>query len=178
MTEPFKFSDGQLAYTVEELISICQKSPSESLEYLMREDFEKWLDYIGKSDLAAKARQVRQASLSDDDRIKQFITQCQGVSISTKELSPKTPTSDVSKPEVPTPSTAVETTTAATATEFTAPSTAAKVPAAPPAAKVPAASPAAKVPTASTAAKIPAAPTATKKTNPLASLFQKLFGKK
>ncbi len=178
MTEPFKFSDGQLAYTVEELISICQKSPSESLEYLMREDFEKWLDYIGKSDLAAKARQVRQASLSDDDRIKQFITQCQGVSISTKELSPKTPTSDVSKPEVPTPATAVETTTAATATEFTAPSTAAKVPAAPPAAKVPAAPPLAKVSTASTAAKIPAAPTATKKTNPLASLFQKLFGKK
>ncbi len=169
MTEPFKFSDGQLAYTVEELISICQKSPSESLEYLMREDFEKWLDYIGKSDLAAKARQVRQASLSDGDRIKQFITQCQGVSISTKELSPKTPTSDVSKPEVPTPSTAVETTTAATATEVIAPSTAAKVPTP---------STAAKVPTASTAAKIPAAPTATKKTNPLASLFQKLFGKK
>ena len=178
MTEPFKFSDGQLAYTIEELISICQKSPSESLEYLMREDFEKWLDYIGKSDLAAKARQVRQASLSDDDRIKQFITQCQGVSISTKELSPKTPTSDVSKPEVPTPSTAteviapstaVETTTAATATEVIAPSTAAKVPTP---------STAAKVPTASTAAKIPAAPTATKKTNPLASLFQKLFGKK
>ncbi len=210
MTEPFKFSDGQLAYTIEELISICQKSPSESLEYLMREDFEKWLDYIGKSDLAAKARQVRQASLSDGDRIKQFITQCQGVSISTKELSPKTPTSDVSKPKVPTPSTAVETTTAAPATEVTAPSTAAKVPAAPPvakvptakvptastaakvpaappaakvptastAAKVPAAPPAAKVPAASTAAKIPAAPTATKKTNPLASLFQKLFGKK
>ena len=160
MTEPFKFSDGKLAYTVEELISICQKSPSESLEYLMREDFEKWLDYIEKPDLAAKARQIRQASLSDGDRIKQFITQCQGVSISTKELSPKTPTSDVSKPEVPIPSTA------------------AKVPAAPTAAKVPAAPTVAKVPTASTAAKIPAASTATKKTNPLASLFQKLFGKK
>ncbi len=187
MTEPFKFSDGQLAYTVEELISICQKSPSESLEYLMREDFEKWLDYIGKSDLAAKARQVRQASLSDGDRIKQFITQCQGVSISTKELSPKTPTSDVSKPEVPTPSTAIETTTAATATEVPTPSTAVEtttaatateVIAPSTAAKVPTPSTAAKVPTASTAAKIPAAPTATKKTNPLASLFQKLFGKK
>ena len=29
MTEPFKFSDGQLAYTAEELISLCQKSPDE-----------------------------------------------------------------------------------------------------------------------------------------------------
>ena len=178
MTEPFKFSDGQLAYTAEELFSFCQESPAKSLEYLMREDFEKWLDYIGKSDLAAKARQVRQASLSDSDRIKQFITQCQGVSISTKELSPKTPTSDVSKPEVPEPSAAVETTTAAPATEVTAPSPAAKVPEPSTAAKIPAAPTAAKVPTASTAAKIPAAPTATKKTNPLASLFQKLFGKK
>ena len=215
MTEPFKFSDGQLAYTVEELISLCQKFPSESLEYLMREDFEKWLDYIGKSDVAAKARQIRQASLSDSDRIKQFITQCQGVSVSTKELSPKTPTSDVSKPEVPTAPTAAkvptpptEVPTAPTAakvpaapTEVPTAPTAAKVPTpptevptAPTAAKVP--TPPTEVPTASTAAKVPAAPTATKvpttptatavpkastatkKTNPLASLFQKLFGKK
>ena len=151
MTEPFKFSDGQSAYTVEELIPLCQKYPSESLEYLMRGDFEKWLDYIGKSDLAAKVSQIRQGSISDGDRIKQFITQCQSVSISTKELPPKTPTSEVSKPEVP---------------------------AAPTAAEVPAAPTAAKVPATSTAAKVPTAPTATKKTNPLASLFQKLFGNK
>ena len=151
MTEPFKFSDGQLAYTVEELISICQKSPSESLEYLMREDFEKWLDYIGKSDLAAKARQVRQASLSDGDRIKQFITQCQSISVPTQKSSSKTITPDVSK---------------------------SKATVAPTATKVPTAPTAATVPAAPTATAVPTASTATKKTNPLASLFQKLFGKK
>ncbi|ELS01588.1 hypothetical protein Xen7305DRAFT_00012920 [Xenococcus sp. PCC 7305] len=123
MTEPFKFSDGQLAYTAEELFSLCQKSPDESLNYLMREDFEKWLNYIGKSDLAAKVGQIRQASLSDGDRIKQFISQFQTSSVPTQKSSPTT-TSTASKP------------------------------------------------------KAPAAPKATKKTNPLASIFQKLFGKK
>ena len=131
MTEPFKFSDGQLAYTAEELISLCQKSPAESLDYLMREDFEKWLDYIGKSDLAAKARQIRQASLADSDRIKQFITQCQITPITAPKSSAKTAAASQPKTTV-----------------------------------------------ASTATKVSTASTATKKPNPLASLFQKLFGKK
>ena len=151
MTEPFNFSDGQSASTVEELISLCQKFPSESLEYLMREDFEKWLDYVGKSDAAAKARQIRQASLSDSDRIKQFITQCQSTLVEAIKSSPKTPTTDVSKSEATVAPTATAVPTAPTATA---------------------------VPTASTATKVPTTPTATKKTNPLASLFQKLFGKK
>jgi len=142
MTEPFKFSDGQSAYTVEELIPLCQKYPSESLEYLMRGDFEKWLDYIGKSDLAAKVSQIRQGSISDGDRIKQFITQCQSISVPTQKSSPKTITPDVSKSKA---------TVATTATA---------------------------VPTGSTATAVPTASTATKKTNPLASLFQKLFAKK
>ena len=97
MTEPFKFSDGQLAYTAEELISLCQKSPDESCEYLMKHDFEKWLNYIGKSDLAALAAQIRQASLPNSDRIKQFITQYQSISVS----APKT--ADVGKAKVAAP---------------------------------------------------------------------------
>ena len=98
MTEPFKFSDGQLAYNAEELISLCQKFPAESLDYLMREDFEKWLNYIGKSDLAAKAQTIRQASISDSDRLKQFITQFQTTPVTAKKSSPKT--TDVSKAPV------------------------------------------------------------------------------
>ncbi|MEM9276695.1 MAG: hypothetical protein AAGA80_27710 [Cyanobacteria bacterium P01_F01_bin.143] len=101
MTEPFKFSDGQLAYTAEELISLCQKSPDESCEYLMKQDFEKWLNYIGKSDLAVLAAQVRQASLPNSDRIKQFITQYQSISISAPKSSSKT--ADVSKAKVAAP---------------------------------------------------------------------------
>jgi|GEM_PF-7070244 len=103
MTEPFKFSDGQLAYTAEELCAFCEQSPDESFEYLMKEDFEKWLNYINKSDLAAKAGQIRQASISDGDRIKEFIVQCQAAPVvspepSPKESSPKTP--EVAQPIV------------------------------------------------------------------------------
>ena len=169
MTEPFKFSDGQLAYTAEELFSFCQESPAKSLEYLMREDFEKWLDYIGKSDLAAKARQIRQASLSDSDRIKQFITQCQSISVPTQKSSPTTITPDTSKSEAAVASTATTAPKASTAT------TAPKAPTATTAPKAPTATTAPKASTATTA---PKASTATKKTNPLASLLQKLFSKK
>ena len=160
MTEPFNFSNGQSASTVEELISLCQESPAESLGYLMREDFERWLDYIGESDFAAKARQIRQASLPDSDRIKQFIAQCQSISVPSQKSSPTTTTPDANK------------------SEATVATTATKAPAATTVAKVPAATTAAKVPATSTATKVPAASTATKKTNPLASLFQKLFSKK
>ena len=169
MTEPFKFSDGQSAYTVEELISLCQQFPSESLDFLMRQDFEKWLDYIGKSDLAVKAQQIRQASLSDSDRIKQFIAQCQTTPVTATKSTTTTTTPDANKSEAK---------VASTATKAPAASTATKAPAAPTATKVPTAPTATKIPAASTATKTPAAPTATKKTNPLASLVQKLFGKK
>lgn len=114
MTEPFKFSDGQLAYTVEELISLCQKSPAESLDYLMRADFEKWLNYIGKSDLATKAQTIRQASIPDSDRIQQFIAQYQTVSPAAKKSAPKTTT--VSKPEATATTTMSKVATASTAT--------------------------------------------------------------
>ena len=157
MTEPFKFSDGQLAYTAEELLSLCKQFPTESLDFLMREDFEKWLNYIGKSDLATKAQQVRQASLSDGDRIKQFITQCQPIPVAAQKSAPQA--SDVSKPKA-----------------TVAPTTKATV--APAAAKVTTASTTTKATVAPAAAKVSTASTAIKKPNPLASLLQKLFGKK
>ena len=77
MIEPFRFTDGQLAYTVKDLVRLCQQSPTDGINYLMREDFEKWLDYIGESDLARKAKEARQASLSEEERLKQFLSRCQ-----------------------------------------------------------------------------------------------------
>ena len=176
MTEPFKFSDGQLAYTAEELISLCQKSPAESLDYLMREDFEKWLDYIGKSDLAAKARQIRQASLADGDRIKQFISQCQITPVAAEKTSATTIA--VSQPKAAVAPTTTKATVAPATAKVPTASTAPKATVAPTAAKVPTASTAQKATVAPAAAKVPTASTAIKKPNPLASLFQKLFGKK
>ncbi|MEM8779864.1 MAG: hypothetical protein AAGF26_13515 [Cyanobacteria bacterium P01_G01_bin.49] len=73
MTEPFRFSNGQLAYTVQDLIPVCQESPQEGINYLKRGDFENWLAYIGEGELSKKAQEVRQASLSDEDKLKKFL---------------------------------------------------------------------------------------------------------
>ena len=109
MTEPFKFSSGQLAYTAEDLIKLCGEFRDESLEFLMREDFEKWLNYINKPDVAAIARQIRQNSLPDGDRINAFITQYQNISVSPKISSPKTAKASTNK-KVKNTSTKVRTT--------------------------------------------------------------------
>ncbi len=79
MTEPFRFPEGQLAYSGEDLVKLCQELPAEATNYLIREDFEKWLSYIGKNDLAKYAEQSRQASVSDEEKLKQFIASCQGI---------------------------------------------------------------------------------------------------
>ena len=97
MTEPFKFSSGQLAYTAEDLIKLCGEFPDESLEFLMREDFEKWLDYINKPDVAAIVRQIRQDSLPGGDRINALINQYQNIFITPKISSPKTPKASTNK---------------------------------------------------------------------------------
>ena len=76
MTQPFKFSNGQSANNVEDLIEICEQSPTDAIDHLNREDFEKWLDYIGDSSSAQKAKQARLASVSDEERLQQFLTSC------------------------------------------------------------------------------------------------------
>ncbi|MEL4898131.1 phycobilisome linker polypeptide [Crocosphaera sp. Alani8] len=79
MAEPFYFSNNHLAKNVEDLVLLCEQFPEEGLEYLIRGDFEKWLDYIGEqkfSVIAKKARSV--VSLSQDsDPLQFFIANCQ-----------------------------------------------------------------------------------------------------
>jgi hypothetical protein len=97
MTQPFHFSNGQLAYSVEDLVRICEQSQSECIHYLMREDLEKWLDYIGKTDLANSARQAREAALSDEERLQQFLSSCKPQPAQPAPVS-QTPDGDGSKP--------------------------------------------------------------------------------
>ena len=73
MTQPFQFPNGQLANNAGELFEICQQSPNDGIYHLNREDFEKWLDYIGETKLAQKAKQARLASVSDEQRLQQFL---------------------------------------------------------------------------------------------------------
>jgi hypothetical protein len=84
MSEPFKFSDGQLAYNLEDLVKLCQQSPRDGINYLKRADFEKWLDYIGKTELAKSAKKIRESSLNDSESLNQFLTNCQQIMTSPK----------------------------------------------------------------------------------------------
>ena len=76
MTEPFRFTNGQLAYNADDLIKLCEQFPADGIQYLMREDLEKWLTYIGKTELAQYATDARQASLDARQKLAKFIDQC------------------------------------------------------------------------------------------------------
>jgi predicted GTPase len=72
---PFIFQ-GQKAYTVEDLVKLCEICPIDAIYYLMRGDFEKWFDYIGKTNLAKMTKQTRHERGSDEDHLKQFMAIC------------------------------------------------------------------------------------------------------
>lgn len=76
MSEPFVFANDR-AYNAEDLLKLCQEFPDEAVNYLIKEDFEKWLAYIGKTDFATYAVQARQASVSNEEKLQQFIENCQ-----------------------------------------------------------------------------------------------------
>ncbi|MDJ0845228.1 hypothetical protein [Crocosphaera sp.] len=73
MPEPFRFSSGHLAYTVQDLVGVCHQSPQEVIYYLKRGDFEKWLAYIGETAIAQKVEEVSKLSVTDEELLKQFI---------------------------------------------------------------------------------------------------------
>ncbi len=80
MTEPFQFANGQLAHNADDLLKLCEQFPSDAVNYLVREDLEKWLAYIGKTDIALCATNARQASSSDRQKLEIFLNKCHGLS--------------------------------------------------------------------------------------------------
>ena len=79
MSEPFVFSNGQVAYNAEYLIELCHKFPDDSSNYLLKGDFEKWLAYIGETKFAQLARDSREALMDDSQKLSAFIAKCQTV---------------------------------------------------------------------------------------------------
>ncbi len=73
MTQPFQFPNGQAANNAEDLVKICEQSPNDCIYHLNREDFEKWLEYIGETKLAEAAKLARLAPVSDEQRLEQFL---------------------------------------------------------------------------------------------------------
>ena len=80
MTNPFQFSNGQLAYSAEDLLELCQQFPDDGVNYLVREDLEKWLAYIGKEDIAECAANARQTPLEDRQKLEEFLNKCHALS--------------------------------------------------------------------------------------------------
>ena len=73
MPEPFRFNSGHVAYTVADLIGVCDQSPQEIIYHLKRGDFEKWLAYIGETEIAKKVEEVSKLSVTEEELLKQFI---------------------------------------------------------------------------------------------------------
>ncbi|MEM8831320.1 MAG: hypothetical protein AAGE96_18460 [Cyanobacteria bacterium P01_G01_bin.19] len=100
MTQPFYFPNGQSAYSAEDLLKLCQEFPDDGVNYLIREDLEKWLAYIGKEDIARCAANARQTSLEDRQKLEEFLTKCHALSSpESRDISKQTIQSESITPE-------------------------------------------------------------------------------
>jgi hypothetical protein len=76
MTQPFHFSDGQVANDAKDLLELCQQYPEDATGFLVRQDLEKWLAYIGSHDVAECAANARQIDVSDRQKLADFLNKC------------------------------------------------------------------------------------------------------
>ena len=95
MAEPFIFANGILAYKAEDLIQLCKQFPDDSIDYLVREDFEKWLSHIGATKMAKYATEARQALVANHQKLELFLAK--------SEERPKEATKSPESPELAQP---------------------------------------------------------------------------
>ncbi|MBW4536132.1 MAG: hypothetical protein KME09_19530 [Pleurocapsa minor HA4230-MV1] len=76
MTEPFHFPDGRVANNAEDLLKLCEQYPDDATSFLVRQDLEKWLAYIGDYDIAECAANARQIELGDRQKLEDFLNKC------------------------------------------------------------------------------------------------------
>jgi hypothetical protein len=102
MSEPFKFSNGELAYKLQDLAEIAQKSPNEFLESFNQGYLENWLSYIGEAPIAEKSATIRQSDISDEAKLQEFLLICQPVTEKAPQptTTPEAPAKTVSTPEI------------------------------------------------------------------------------
>lgn len=94
MTQPFQFANGQVAHSAEDLLELCKQFPADGTNYLVREDLEKWLAYIGQNDIAQCAATARQAALEDRQKLEEFLNKCHALA------SPEQPILETTEPPV------------------------------------------------------------------------------
>ena len=120
MTQPFQFANGQQAHSAEDLLELCQQFPDDGTNYLVREDLEKWLAYIGKDDIAQCAKGARQTDQGDRQKLEDFLAKCHALSSSETKPVPESP--EVPETKTPSVETQPETTSVATAPKTPTPS--------------------------------------------------------
>jgi hypothetical protein len=76
MTDPFYFPDGRVANNAEDLLELCEQYPDDATGFLVRQDLEKWLAYIGDYDVAECAANARQIDVSDRQKLEDFLNKC------------------------------------------------------------------------------------------------------
>ena len=81
MTQPFYFPDGRLANNAEDLFELCQQYPDEATNYLVREDLEKWLAYIGSYEVAECAVSARQTELPKRQKLEKFLNKYRSLNL-------------------------------------------------------------------------------------------------
>ena len=103
MTQPFQFPNGHLAYNADDLIELCQQFPDDGTNYLVREDLEKWLTYIGKNEIAQCATIARQTGVTDRQKLEDFLHKCHSLSSSSipEVATTEEKVSEVSQPTIP-----------------------------------------------------------------------------
>lgn len=79
MTEPFIFANGQAAHSSQDLVQLCKDFPTDGIRYLLREDLEKWLVYIGDDRIAQYASKARTADVDDAQKLDSFLSNLQSV---------------------------------------------------------------------------------------------------
>lgn len=100
MTQPFQFANGQVAHSAEDLLELCKQFPADGTNYLVREDIEKWLTYIGKEDIAQCAATARQAAVEDRQKLEEFLNKCHALA-SPEPSIPEPPPVPEESPEQP-----------------------------------------------------------------------------
>jgi hypothetical protein len=76
MTEPFHFPDGRVANNSEDLLKLCEQYPDDATSFLVRQDLEKWLAYIGSHEVAECAATARQVDVGDRQKLEDFLNKC------------------------------------------------------------------------------------------------------
>ncbi|MEL6912710.1 MAG: hypothetical protein AAFO85_21335 [Cyanobacteria bacterium J06598_4] len=92
MTQPFHFPDGRVANDAKDLLELCEQYPDDATGFLIRQDLEKWLAYIGSYDAAECAANARQVEMSDRQKLAEFLNKCHSLTASKPIPEAVTPT--------------------------------------------------------------------------------------